>query len=54
MKERTTEPVPTIFGYVASARNEVGAPFMLMECLKGNVATGLKFDSVPAEHRAES
>ena len=51
VKEQTTVPVPTIFGYIARARNEVGASFMLMECLQGNVATELKFDSIPAEHK---
>ena len=53
VKERTTIPVPTVFGYNASARNEVGASFMLMECLSGNVITDLNDDhQVPAEHKS--
>ena len=53
VKERTTIPVPTVFGYKASARNEVGAPFMLMECLSGNIVTDLNNDHrVPAQHKS--
>ena len=53
VKERTTIPVPTVFGYNASARNEIGASFMLMECLSGNVITDLNDDHhVPAQHKS--
>lgn len=52
VKERTSVPVPTVFGYVASAKNEVGAPFMLMECLSGNVGVDLSGVEIPTQHRA--
>ena len=52
VRERTTVPVPKIFGYMSSSRNEIGAPFMLMECLSGNVAMDLKFDSIPTRYKS--
>ena len=55
VKERTTVPVPTVFGYKTSARNEVGAPFILMECLSGNIVPDLNGDNVhgvPAQHKS--
>ena len=52
VRERTTVPVPKIFGYMSSSRNEIGAPFMLMECLAGNVAMDLKFDSIPTPYKS--
>ena len=52
VKERTSVPVPTVFGYVASAKNDVGAPFMLMECLSGNVGVDLSGVEIPARYKA--
>ena len=52
VKERTSVPVPTVFGYVASAKNEIGAPFMLMECLSGNVGVDLSGVEIPTQHKA--
>ncbi|CAD6565669.1 MAG: hypothetical protein ASARMPREDX12_006713 [Alectoria sarmentosa] len=52
VQERTSVPVPTIFGYIASARNVIGAPFMLMECLSGNVGVDLSGVEIPAQHKA--
>ena len=52
VKERTSVPVPTVFGYVASAKNEVGAPFMLMECLSGNVGVDLSGVEIPIQYKA--
>ena len=51
IRERTTMPVPAVYGYIASADNAIGAPFMLMECLAGNVAVDLDND-VPSQHKA--
>lgn len=42
VKERTSIPVPTVFGYIADPQNEVGASFMLIECLLGNSAARLQ------------
>ena len=55
VKERNVVPVPTVFGYKASARNEIGAPFMLMECLSGNIIPDLSGDTahgVPSQHKS--
>ena len=52
VRERTPVPVPKIFGYMSSSRKEIGALFMLMECLSGNVAMDLKFDSIPAPYKS--
>lgn len=51
VKERTSVPVPKVFGYIASA-NDIGAPFMLMECLPGNVGTDLSGVEIPAQYKA--
>lgn len=52
VKERTSVPVPTVFGYVAGPKNDIGGSFILMECLSGNVVTNLR-DRAPMspEHR---
>ena len=52
VKERTSVPVPTVFGYVVSAKNDFGAPFMLMECLSGNVGIDLHGVEIPAQYKA--
>ena len=52
VRERTTVPVPKIFGYMSSSANDIGAPFMLMECLSGNVAMDLNFNFVPAPYKS--
>lgn len=52
VKERTSVPVPTVFGYIASVKNDIGAPFMLMECLSGNVGLDLSGVEIPAQHKA--
>lgn len=52
VKQRTSVPVPTIFGYIASAKNDIGAPFMLMECLPGNVGVDLSGVEIPAQYKA--
>lgn len=52
VRERTSVPVPTIFGYNASAKNKIGAPFMLMECFSGNVGVDLSGVAIPAQCKA--
>lgn len=57
VKERTTVPVPRVFGYVASTKNEIGAPFMLIECLRGNTGADLNgrdAHGVPSKHKSSS
>ena len=54
VKERTTVPVPMVFGYMTSTQNEIGAPFMLMECLYGNTGVDLNRNEahgVPSKHK---
>ena len=54
VKERTTVPVPMICGYITSTQNEIGAPFMLMECLPGNTGVDLNGNEahgVPFKHK---
>ena len=50
IRELTSIPVPTIYGYIANA-DLIGAPFILMECLKGNAAIDLNDTLIPAEHK---
>ena len=55
VKERTTVPVPTVFGHMASTQNEIGAPFMLMECLPGNTGVDLNHGNargVPSKYKS--
>ena len=51
MRERTDIPVPAVYGYVASAKNAIGAIFMLMECLSGNVGMDLNHDFIPSQYQ---
>lgn len=51
VRERTNVPVPTVFGYIASPKNAIGASLMLMECLSGNVGMDLNHDFIPAQHK---
>ena len=46
VRERTKVPVPTVFGYNANPKNNIGGSFILMECLPGNAAVNLH-QSVP-------
>ena len=48
IKEQTSVPAPTVFGFVSNAKNNVGAPFMLMECLPGNTGLDLSGVAIPA------
>lgn len=51
VKERTTMPVPVVYGYRASINDDIGAPFILMECLAGNVASDLNSSSTQPQHK---
>ena len=52
VKERTSVPVPTVFGYIASHENDIGGSFILMERLSSNAAVNLQHTvSIPSEHR---
>lgn len=50
IKERTTIPVPRIFGYDISPSNEIGHPYTLMERLPGQTLDGPIALHVPSEH----
>ena len=52
VKERTSVPIPTVYGYVASAKSEIGAPFMLMECLSGNTGVDLSGVEIPSQYKS--
>ena len=55
VKERTTVPVPMIHGYITSPQNEIGAPFILMECFPGNTGVDLNGNEahgVPSKHKS--
>ena len=51
VKELSRVPVPEIYGYSADA-NLIGAPFILMESLKGNAAVDLNDRLIHPEHKA--
>jgi len=48
--QMTSIPVPSIHAFEARSSCSVGAPFMLMDCLEGNVGMDLGL-SVPPEHK---
>ncbi|KAG6017128.1 hypothetical protein E4U54_008242 [Claviceps lovelessii] len=49
LKSRTTIPVPQVFAFDASPSNEVGFPYMLLECLTGQVLQTTIASQVPAD-----
>lgn len=51
VRERTSVLMPMIFGYVASPKSAVGAPFMLMECLSGKVGMELNVDFISSQYK---
>ena len=51
VRERTSVRVPTIFGYIASAKNKIGAPFILMEFFSGNVGLDLSGITILAQYK---
>lgn len=54
IRERTSVPLPKVFDFDVNVENEIGAPFMLIECLDGNCGSDVKEDrSVPEDHKAK-
>ena len=51
VRERTSVPVPALYGYDTRAENAIGAPFMLQECLSGNVGMDLNYDFIPSQYK---
>ena len=53
--EYTDIPVPQVFLYDTGANNAVGAPYMLMECIKGNPALDVAAhpNKIPAQYHAK-
>jgi len=51
VRARTTVPTPAIHDYLVDIDNAIGAPFMLMDCLPGNVAMDLNFHHVPTQYQ---
>lgn len=51
VRQKTQVPVPEIYAYETSSNCSVKAPFMLMECLDGNVGMDLGM-TVPREHQS--
>ena len=52
VKERSSVPIPAVYGYIASAKNDIGAPFMLMECFSGNTGVDLGGVEIPAQYKS--
>lgn len=50
VQKKSSIPVPAIHGFEASSDNTVGAPFMLMDRLRGNVGMDLGM-KVPSEYK---
>ncbi|KAK6000368.1 hypothetical protein QM012_003614 [Aureobasidium pullulans] len=48
--QNTHVPVPKIYAFETRADCKVGAPFILMDCLEGNVGTDLSVE-IPSEHK---
>ena len=54
VRERTSVPVPKIYGYDSSSTNDVGAPFMLIDCLNGNCAVDMtESHDIPPEQKSK-
>ncbi|KAM3502001.1 hypothetical protein MY10362_005148 [Beauveria mimosiformis] len=52
LRRRTTIPVPDVFAFEASASNEFGYPYMLMECLEGKALGNAVARGVPVKHHS--
>jgi hypothetical protein len=53
VRERTDIPIPRVFTYDTTATNPVGAPFMLMECVKGTCGMDIpdSFHDIPIQFK---
>lgn len=52
VRQRTRVPVPEVYAFETDSNCSVKAPFMLMECLNGNVGMDLGME-VPPEHQQD-
>ncbi len=52
VREGINVPLPTIFGYIASVKSDIGAPFMLMECFSGDIGVDLSGVEILAQYKA--
>jgi hypothetical protein len=52
IRQNTTVPVPEVYAFESDSSCSVEAPFMLMECLDGNVGMDLGLE-VPPEHQQD-
>jgi aminoglycoside phosphotransferase (APT) family kinase protein len=52
VRQRTRVPVPEVYAFESDSNCSVKAPFMLMECLNGNVGMDLGME-VPREHQQD-
>lgn len=50
IKQKTQIPIPSVHAVESSPENAVNAPFMLMDCLKGNVGMDLGME-IPEGHK---
>ena len=54
VREHTDIPVPHVFFYDISTTNPVGAPYMFMECIKGDSAMDMSAkNEIPAPYQAK-
>ena len=54
LRENTDIPIPRVFFYDTSATNPVGAPYMFMECIKGD--SGMDMPAryeIPTQYQAK-
>jgi hypothetical protein len=50
LRQRTNLPIPEVYAYEGRSDCSVKAPFMLMDCLEGNVGMDLGME-IPPEHK---
>jgi aminoglycoside phosphotransferase (APT) family kinase protein len=50
VRQKTDVPIPQIYAFETTSHNAVKAPFMLMDCLDGNVGMDLGMQ-VPVKHQ---
>lgn len=50
LQQRTTIPVPDVFTFETSTSNEFGFPYMLMNCVQGQMLSSTAARHVPVQH----
>ncbi|KAL9053372.1 MAG: hypothetical protein Q9162_004813 [Coniocarpon cinnabarinum] len=53
VSERTAVPVPKVYGHIATGKAGIGAATIFMECLTGNVAMDICFDTIPTPFKSK-